>query len=449
MKNIFSKASFIHKMLIVELFFSVSLSTFGQAEFIRAKSDGYCDTSIIRKCQGDSVLIYNFFDAEAEQSFFLLKTAGNNTPDVIYFDSLYIKDFEIFEKKVYFCGYSYIDEIEKAMFGFFYLYQFPNTNIYYYNLDDYSVLNKIDVYKTTELQFMEENHLVMTGSASGIRSDLLVDITIPVNAPLYARVHKSDSICESFDDVAVLNNYVVVSSRNKEYGIPVINYLQFKRPQLLGQNIFSMGFDKIRVSSPVANTIVLLEKSEGDKYASVYRNSGYLQMEMTLLEAPSTIHGGVTILGDKDNKMIRPMDIKYNINYKVYDILARNRHKHENEDYTFLTTMRIYHVTPDEINNVSIFGKGTEYPWNEVWSIDPYYSIFIASGCYQDSFRFYGYRHDQWDCPSYFEYQYFTGKPEGGYVGSFEIPRFGVRLIPNHRETKNEPFLFPIFCGEE
>ncbi len=442
------KLSLIPRMFVAVLFFCFILPAQGQ-EYIRESSTEISDTSIIRRGKNDSVWIYNKFFDDKEMASFMLETTGNNTPEAFFFDSLYINDFEIFGGMIYLCGYKYVEEGRMAIFGSFRISQFPNCDIYYDVVEDCKEFKKIDVYKTVQMQYVEESHLVMTGTSDGTRSDVLVDITMPFNAPFYGQIYRSNNEFENLDDVAVTKNYIVVSTRNRENGIPLIYYWQFPKPQLIGQDIFSAPMDRIRVSSPVPRTPVFLEYTNDDKYAAVYRNSGFPQIEMSLLEAPNTVSSGFTIYGSLQNNRLTPQDIKYNKNSNVYDILARNSYKFE--DYVIMYFMRIYHVTSDELNSISILGKGTEYTENEVWSIDPASSgYFFASGTLSWRLRLYRYKFDRWiNCPEKFEYPYSVGKPEWNYVGKYAIPVLDLDFTPMKKETDNKVILFPIVCEEE
>lgn len=444
------KDRFIPRVLAAVLFLSFSFPVVGQ-ELIRRAPDEVSDTSIIREAARDSVLIYNLFNKEEEMSFFVLLNAGNSNPNAIFFDSLYIKDFEVFEKRVYFCGYTFVNDEKKAMFGFFHLNNFPNGDIYYYVLNDCLKLNKIDVYKTVESNFIEEKHLVMTGSTTYLRSDVLVDISLPVSTPTSGNIYKSNNENEKIDDVAVTKNYVIVSTRSIENGIPVIYYWQFKRPNAIGQDIFSTFMDRIRVSSPVAQTPVFLEHTWDDKYVAVYKINNYPLMEMTMLEAPSTVGNGVVIFSDS-TKTFHPMDIKFNPRSNVYDILARDRF--QLTDYVYYPKMQIYHITQDVINNMVSVGNGTryDYPIDNLWSIDPMKNTskyFAASGTREMNFTFFRYKHNQWNvCPYKFEYPFVVGKPEGGYIGEWSLLLNVMSLESRKKTPLKSQIRFPIECME-
>ena len=443
------KLSLIPRMFVAVLFLCFTFSAYGQ-ELIRESPTEMSDSSIIRKWVRDSIFIYNRYFKESESGSFVLQTHGEDNPEVIFFDSLRINDFEIFERSVYLCGYINVGGNNKvAIFGFFNIDQFPNSDIYYRIVDCCKEFKKIDVYKTREMQYLEENHLVMTGTSNGTRTDVLVDFTMAFNAPNYGNMYISEDSSENLDDVAVTKNYVIVSTRNEENGIPLIYYWQFSRPQLLGQDIFSMNMERIRVSSPVSKTPVFLEHSEDDKYAAVYKNSGYSQIEMTLLEAPFYVNGGITIFGSQENRSIFPQDIKYNKNSDVYDILAKDSLK--NNDIVF-HNMKIYHVTPYELGNMSINGEGTLFsPYNEVWSIDPSSSIyFVASGSKSIDLRLYRYKYNSWEiCPIEFIYPYVVGKPEWKYVGKLNVPTYNLPFVSRVKATRHNPIEFPVVCGED
>ena len=449
--NNITRFSLIPRMLTVALFVIFTFSAHGQELIREAPSEAH-GMSIIRHGRMDSTWIYEYAFGEIDRSSFVLATGGSTYANAIFFDSLFVNDFEIFEGKVYLCGYMLDETMNRvAMFGYFLINQFPNCNINYCLVDDCTEFKKIDVYKTVQMQFMEETHLVMTGTSRAGHTDVLVDITKSITPPIYGNIYESNNENESIDDVAVTDKYVVVSTRNKENGIPLIYYWQFDRPQLLGQDIFSVSMKRIRVSSPISESPVSLEHTEDDNDAAVYKNSGYQQIEMTLLEAPYTIHGGFTIFGDQFNECTIPTDIKYSKNTNVYDILA---HKETHlVDYVIFPEMRIYHVTSDELGNISLLGNGTRYPYNEIFSIDHVGGgYFVASGRGFEStaLRMFEYKYNKWDeCPEKFNYPYRLGKPEWGYVGEYVLPAFDMYLEINKKETEKKIIQFPVICEKE
>lgn len=446
-----SKHRFIPRLIAIALFFVFPFSVSGQ-EYIREVLDEISHHSIIRHVSRDSVLIYTWEEDEG-QARFVMATTGNSNPYMMYCDDLCVKDIRIFEKTAYLCGYTHINGIKKSVFGFFSINQFPNTNVYCHILDECKELSQIDVYKTVELQFIEETHLVMTGTTSDSKS-AIADITLCIGDPYYGNIYKSTSENEIFDDVIATDNYVDVSSRNEENGIPVIYYWQFKRPNLVGNNIFNSNVDKIRVSSPVAKTPILLDRTGGDNYVSVHKISGSLQMEMTLLTAPYTINDGLAIF-ENQGKIVHPLEIKYNASGKVYDILARDWFKEV--DYIYDPKMQIYHITSNQLENNLTFGNGTKFfdghVYDEIWSIYPHNSTsinFVASGSHALNLRMYSYKPNQWDvCPQQFEYQCIKLKPEGGYLGNYKVSVYWASLFPHPIETQKKIIPFKIECGED
>lgn len=454
MNNTIKIHKVIPQLFAAVLFFSISFPVAGQEQIREAPTEYLSDTSIIREIVKDSVMIYSRSkDSITDEiiSTFILMKNGNYSPYKMSFDSIYVKDFEVYKNRVYFCGYMFVNEIPKGVFGYFYYRLFPTGTVSLYIVDDVSELNKLDAYTTVEMQFMEEPHLVMTGILSNPRLDVLVDITMPVSGQLYGQYYKAENENEKLDDVAVTQNYVVVSSRKVENGIPFIYYLQFKIPHYLGQNIFSASLERIRVSSPVAKTLVLLEHSVGDNYASAYKNRGYPQMEVSFFSAPSTIVKGITIWADS-LKTYYPMDIKYHKGSKVYDILARNRYKVF--DYLIFNNMQIYHIDQNVYNDLTTYGNITRYPEEEsLWSIDPLnknINYFGASGADVQTLRYYRYNHYQWEeCPIQSLYYFRMGKPEGAYVGEWWVPVLPVVLEKLSKEKDVKEIPFPIKCGEK
>lgn len=438
-------------LLATSLFLSVSQSAFGQ-EIIREVTEDYllCDTSIIRAIDNDAVLIYN----KRSKSTFMLVASGMDTIPTMYFENYFVNDFEIVGKAVYFCGYRLDGGMKKAIFGYFNLSSIPNGPVSYFELDTCTELKKLDCYQIEDMTYYE-NHIVMTGT-TGTRSNVLVDKimggTIPYPPfPPYplslCEVYFSNNENESFDDVMVTDNYVVVSTRNKAAGLPVVDFWQFDKPTLSMMYIFNSNIHHIRLGSPYADTPVFLEHESGDRYAAVYKDGGFPRIVMLKLGAPNIFNNCVEILDDEMETII-PMDIKYNGDSAVYDILARIKYYRNDPNY-YWVPMQIYHITPTIVNNQTIFGNGTRYANRRVWSIDPMFSTpyFSASGDESQIPRMFRYRHDQWiQCPERFLYKFVIGQPEivinDDYIN--EVKVYDVEL--NRIDTWVHKIPFPIRC---
>lgn len=448
----YSKHRFIPRLLVVMMFLSSSFTVIGQ-DLIRETIDYLlCDTSIIRETSKDSVMIYNCRNT----STFMLATPGDNNAFTMYIEPIYVNDFEVFERNVYFCGYKLEDGIKKAIIGCFRLHNFPynndsNYHIPYYVVDECKEFKKLDVYMTDEgMPFgIFDIHVVSTGT-TGSRSDALVDMvmmsSLPGGVPINCNLYLSNDTNENLDDVAVTDNYVIVSSRTKDKGDLVVNFWHFGRPTVVGENIFCTSINNLCVKTPIAETPVFLEHTKVNDYVATYKIKGYSRIAMLQLEALNTNYNSVEITGIPMGNIF-PMDIKYNRRNGVYGILARGE-AGINLDYDL--QMKIYHITPAIIQNTAPYGEGTWYPYNQVWSIDPQKKTanrFVASAGLSNLVRMLRYNHYQWPgCSSRFEYNYDIGK----FEGTLYKPEISIRLL--HKEMKKlyprerRPILFPVIC---
>ena len=448
------KTNLLRKIFVAMLLFCIAAPLHGQ-EYIRGAIDYLlCDTSIIRTFGEDSVLIYN----KNNTSSFMLVTPSLNPVPVRYLDSIFVNDFEIVGTGVYFCGYKFDGERKKGVFGNFSLSRFNSNDstLKYYELDTCTELRKLDFYSYGDMLYYE-GHLIMTGT-TGTRSNVLVhkimyatipEPPFPPNPIDNCDIYFSENKEESFDDVAVTDKYVVVSTRNNLSGIPIVDFWHFDKPSLPLMPLLSSNIHHLRLGSPIAETPVFIEHTKEEDYAAVYKSGVFFRMDMLLLTAPSNINSCVEIFGDESETTI-PIEIKYNINSSVIDILARTIYYRDDMEYQFLP-MQIYHVTTAVINNSVSFGDGTRFPDRFLWSLDPSKrtNCFFASGGEGLLPNLFKYRHDQWKrCPEHFYYRFDVGSPKGNLEEKnieFEwnepkslITRSRLREIP-----------FPVQCRTE
>lgn len=284
---------------------------------------------------------------------------------------------------------------------------------------------------------------------TGRRPDVLVDVDLgglvpgsPMPPILLDALHASTDENEYFDDVAVTDNHVVISTRRKMEGIPIIDFWQFDFPPYAGSCILPFNVTHYRYGSPVAESPVILEHSQGDEFAAVCKVAGYSKMAMLLIDPLTATAKTVEIMGDECETLI-PMDIKYKNLGKVYDILARNE-QYRNVPEIYLPTMQIYHVTQNVINNVPPLGDGTNYidTFYNIWSIDNIKAsnYFVASGDGANYPVMLKYSYYQWrPCSSRFQYQYLTGKieaaPKEDHIPYRWIDPESVEIITDMRKV--------------
>lgn len=431
------------RLLSLAVLLSFFPNAFGQ-EYIKETSVPYhSDTSIVRQTSRGTVMIYNRGEG---RSSFLSVVSGDNFPYEIHIAPLYVNDFEVFEKMIYFCGYKYENNDSSAIFGFFKIDSFPNNTVYYYEFPICKELKKIEAYKTPS-QFNQETHLVMTGAINN-RSDMLVDMNLNTPAMNNCEAYISQNEKEYFDDIAVTSSRIVVSSRTEENNTPIVNFWQYVMPTTAGQNIFLTGVDRIRVNSPVADSPVWLEHTNADNYAASYKESGYYRIILLLLDVSYNSPKSIDIFRDS---IVYPMEIKYLSGQNfVYDILAKDMNFDEPQ---YTSKMKIYHITSDILSNYYFVGHGTWYPDSHLWSIEPVgaaYNSFVVSGYKNHLLRLSQYRYDYWlGCPSQFDFLVTHGIPTGKKLPDY-LPMTHLYYL---EKKKIKPPLwkieFPVICGNE
>lgn len=340
--------------------------------------------------------------------------------------------------------------VKYAIIGYFKLNDYPTINLYYYKVSDCEELKKLDVYTIMEIYGIEEVHLVATGTTSGVRSDAIVDMSmsaVPTNCDIYI----SNDENQSFDDVAATKNYVAVSARNKVQGIPVVDFLFFKRPGHTWQSIFSSNANIFRVTSPTPDSPVVLEHTKDDSVAAVYIIAGFSQMAMLRTEALNANYQIYQITAGQSWPAI-PIDIKYHKPTSNYAILARTGNR---QDPDFDPPMHIYHVTPSDLNGTSLLGNGTRYTdvMYHLWSLEPQRGFspqfFISGDAAHIPYLFRIYNNQWGKCTDRFGYYYANGNLKGEWEEKALSPR-SYYLEPNvhpYRIPKN--ILFPLECGKE
>ena len=436
------KHKFIPRVLAALLFFSASIPSFGQ-EFIRGAIDYLiCDTSIVRGTALDTVLVYN----RKNTSTFMLVAASDLYAHSIYIEPIYVNDFEIYKNSVYFCGYIKENNVKRAVVGLFDLDLFPNSNIYYYKLDDLFELRKLDVYTIEDIQGFEEVHLVATGSENGSRMNVLIDMRMFPPNPVSCCIYFSESENENYDDVAVTKKYIAVSARNKVQGNPVVDLLYFKKPSHTWQHIFSFNVNIFHTGSPSPESPIILEYTKDDSIAAVYKITGFYQMAMLRLEALVDSYEIFEILEDT-TETVYPIDIKYNDRNSVYSILAQAK--------SFLSdpAMQIYHVTPEDLNGLTMAGQGKKYTdlLYMLWSLDFWLGSnkqFVVSGGTGEIPHLFRFNHTQEHaCSEAFVYPYHSGNRKGQFEDR-PLYSYLLQLTRLTQETRYIPMKFPVKCAK-
>ncbi len=429
-------------LMVIAVFVSSGVVSFGQ-EMIRESLDfNNCDSSIVRQLSNDVTYVYNRTN---RTSSFMKVTEGVVVCPSIYMEPLYINDFEMLPSSVYFCGYMIDEGLKKGIVGFFSLTTFPNVSIYYRVIDECTELKKLDIYRPNA-EYFPDLHVVATGTTTGVRTDVLIDVTLFATPVNNCEIHFADGLYEYYDDVATTDNYVVVSTRDRNMdGTPSVNLWEYVRPTMTGMTIFNTSVNKKQITSPIADSPVLLEYTLNDEYSVVYKEFGYSRIPVmkTAIGSSASINAVDIIWLDST---VVPRDIKWDRRSKNYDVLTFG---HKEEEYR----TQIYHLPPAVFDGTAINGTGTRYSNSMLWSIDPCvypyrsYMVSGSDGRLPMLCRYY-YNYNG-NCPDGFDYYYDKGKQQYKHIDE-ALPYLHWKNIPNIKfEPRKVDIPLPYICVEE
>lgn len=396
------------------------------------------DTSIVRQYKENTTLIYN---RTKHTSLFMRVTEGVTVASSMYMEPLFVNDFEIEHTKAYFCGYTYVDERRKGILGYFDLSSFPNCSVTYYIVDYCVEMMKMDVYSPGAVQ---EKKIVATGTTTGIRSDALAELTLFATPSFNFYAYISLSENEQIDDVAQTSSNIVVSTRNVEDNISVVNLWQYQNPLTPGMSMFNYVVGKKTIASPAAAGPVYLEYMTYDEYSAVYKYQGYSRIVVLKTDVTNNYYTieAVDILGLENGVM--PKDIKWNKKTDVYDVLT---FYHSSINYP----MQIYHLPPSVFAGTAPYGTGTKYADAFLWSIDPCQAsspYFVASGSMVSIPKLFRYSHSgRGGCSDRFTYSYDKGNPAYKYRETY-IPTVIDDISPREMTPRQVEIPFPKVCGK-
>ena len=344
--------------------------------------NSYDTSSIVRKVNNTTRLVYS----HGKQGQFFMITPTSTVAQVLSFyedSNVYVKDFEIFNDSVFFCGTRKINNVYYAVFGYFPLADFPVCTTRLDTLSALKSFNRMVVYSiggVTRVSLTASYH-------SGYGT--MVDIRKLGPDAWEYNVAVCSTIYHLFDDVAETTNNVVFTSRfspGKYYNtrIWVLN-----KPAYGSGSLFVSTVNRLKLAKPTIGPVLCPKLYAGDMYltalktlndtiiVSKYGGSGY---------STSVYFKGIPPFTLKDLKTHTPMTF--------CDLLATT------QTSTFVDSY-IYHVRED-LFNVGSAMYALKYANEEINSIDRLSNMtgsFIASGHDNNySLRIYGYVDNSWIC---------------------------------------------------
>ena len=222
-------------------------------------------------------VVYNEVEDEYF-SFGLLDTSGVNNLFIKTQHPFHVKDMEVYNDILYFCGsmYDSASMTNVGVMGYFPVYSMPTPTVRYIVYDTMSVLKKLDYYKLYTTQ-----HVIMVGTGKDGR-DYLVDAHRETSTSSLCFYYNSwnqawsymPNIDAKFDDIAMVGDSIVVSARVSDSSVV---YLCYMEASPLGCMPFFSGGDiktKQLMYTPIGR--VLLQKAADDTVYAVYRYSNSL-----------------------------------------------------------------------------------------------------------------------------------------------------------------------------
>ena len=384
--------------------------------------------SIRRTIDADEWMIYSFYENRVS---FTLVNESITTALVLKFplaeDGFYVvNDFEILNDSVYFCGYKENWQgLKTAIFGYFALAGFPTTNVYYYAVAGFSNFDKMDLYDDEG-----HPHVVMIGDALH-QAQVIVDTReVGLNHWIFDIAdysYQSELLDIRFDDVAVTDDYVFVTSRGLYDGIVYIQ--EFAKPASYS-SIFIGNIAVFPISLYNASP-VLIEHCY-DNYYSI----------LTSIDDNKIIVGFYNEYGclsqyETTRDYFHCRDLKVNsICPETVDVLLKISDINGNVWSEIITSVSMQ--TP---GNKPIVISVHKYPDHDIYSMDfvaPQDNI-IASGQPEQGGELYVYRcyRNEWNCEEE-ESTFFVKSFNPTVPWPFEIVTMIVDLYANQ-----------IKCGEE
>ena len=343
--------------------------------------------SIIRELGSQKWILGVNYDGHQTIALVDLSGTANTIERGDGYNKYLIKDIEIVDSRyIYYCGsrvigYTILPDGQGGwvytptwggMFGCFDLATFATPNVS--GVDDLVTgrdiesLDKLEVYRIGG-----ETHLVMVGSmndGSGLVSDFYGNGAIPTSWTFkYASVSG-----EAFDDVAISEKYLVISSRKPN----LQSYLRsYKLPTIASQTFFASPVAQIKTDISAHDTI-LLEYCENDYFALTTTNVQNYNIEVAAFDYNLNFYHALTIpLSSYATPMSSLRDVKYNKHLQSLAVLE----VFPNED--FFSSI-IHHISTNNAppTSSSII-YGTLYSDERLCSMD-YESNnaghFVASG---------------------------------------------------------------------
>lgn len=317
----------------VLFFFIVVPTAVNSQEFVRELYNRKDTKTLIREIDMNQWLMYQHYGANGWSSFCVVDATGTTYPLMAFQDCVEVNDFEIVDSIVYFCGtleFCAKDEsgdkiiarsAPSAVFGYFPLGEIvtppgPSANCMVVNHFGTLFVESLD--KLEVMNVADGIHVVMTGSTQtgeGLVLDAAATSHFPSLWNLYFDLSRTG---EAFDDVALVDDYIVVTSRRPTLTTGYINL--FDKPHSSSYSSLSSALYRGKVSYLLDDTLLLTRCEKNAFVTGTYSSTeGGLVMSGYNASSPiySIVLGNISTLAPE----LQLRDIRFNKNSKVLDVL--------------------------------------------------------------------------------------------------------------------------------
>ena len=363
MKNIIKTATILLTLLLA------SAQVASGQDYIKELTEIHTDTCIVREYKDSSRIIYN---EKGGVPTFIMVTENGITAQMMSVDAQFVvSDMVIADDTLFFCGIGWTGSIV-GVFGFIPLATFPSVGVIVDYLPMAPILEKMEFLKSK----YGGRHLIVTG---GNRIYDFRETTYSWAIEYVTGI--------KFSDVAVTDNYVVVSGIA---GSDNTGYLYYFGHPVPGYSIFYNPIFKY-VLPDVPKSRILLEACQADGFVVTYKTEYEGRKWIDVIGVNGfSFYNQVRIIANTGSGITNhyPIDVKFNQGYRMTDVLTTERTSSQRNSV-------IYHI--DATGTVT----GRRYDAQGLLSLD-YLNLdpvhFIAAG-YEDedrTLRFYKYDPAKW-----------------------------------------------------
>lgn len=322
MKNKHYSSRKAAKLALLLALLTAVVPTVQAQEYIKEILDLTRKYSLIREYKEDKRVLCTFDD---DSVIFAMVTDGGTMSQYLSLKGKFsVNDMEVYGDTLYFCGEHYGDT-QIGYFGYMDLMAFPSATVNINLLPSLLTCKKMEVMRSC---FDNGLHIYITSDVSDT-GDCLVDIRENGYSSWDCNRSTGDVRERIYDDVAVTDNYVIVTVRNPTDSSAYLYGYAHPAP---GNHIFYQVAAVLNMNLANVVSCILVESCEQDYYVLTFKSEvvgqNPLPLYMPLINVFS-FNGIFSIYLPKSYYVWSagsryPIDLKYNPVSRETDVLVRN-----------------------------------------------------------------------------------------------------------------------------